>query len=224
MPQQRNTRQDPSMARDEMTPAARETALGIMGRLMEHPITRPLHSRFSVDRLDFRTPDSPGLSTVTQRLSDQTYKSVYEWITDVEAVVHNFELASHEGFAEFAIAREVRRLFLKERATMRFLTTASWSGRLVHLKQRLLQLNNAAPPKIRSQAPLPAFPRPRPIQHSMATGHQIQCLRTACEWLEPTDDVRGLLRYGQGLNSRELAEATDYVKGRLVKRGLGYPE
>jgi hypothetical protein len=219
-----------------MTEEARKEAMNAMNRLMSHPITNPIHSTFSIDLPSFRSSECLGLTAIRERLETNYYRTVYDWITDIESLIYHFEQASGNRFAEMGVAREIRRLFSRERAKMRLFTLASWNGRVLVLKERFARLTCEAPAKIKAHA-MVTDPTPHStFPPSVVNAHQVQCARNACEWLDGEDDVNGLTNVasmtqpdlfrngGKPLTPGAFSAIGELVKGRLAKRGIRYAE
>jgi hypothetical protein len=114
-------------------------ALRVMNRVMEHPVTHPLHPYIG------GPSGTPGLNVIRRRVKDQYYRGTYPWMTAVETAIHAFESASGDSEHQMAIAAETRRLFARERARGRIPTVATWTRAVAVLDNRLKEMMAGAP-------------------------------------------------------------------------------
>jgi hypothetical protein len=178
------------MSASAMSPQLRENAAAVMDHLIQHPISRALHCPQSNSLAEAL----PTLETIRDRLSAGHYRSAHEWITDTESVIWGFEQAHNAALAA-AIAREVRRLFDKERRLMATPTSADRALSLGALKQRLLRLNGRRPALLRAMRSHPEDRRPkRRFAVRGVSEHAIQAIQNDCQLLVRDEEILAVKR------------------------------
>jgi hypothetical protein len=211
-------------------------AAAVITRLMEHPITIPIHSLSISDGPDRPTSQSLGLKAIRDRIIAHYYETVFDWIKEVETLIHRFEQSGDNGFPQMAIAREIRRIFGRERTKMRTFTVSSWNGTVLSMRERLVRMSSECPPKVKLRE-VNAGPKPQSVfVSSVVSPHEIQCARNAAEWMNTENDIRGLIsamgpaptgwrhQAPPPLTAEGFSGAVGYLKETLARRGVPYPE
>ncbi|OHT15854.1 Bromodomain containing protein [Tritrichomonas foetus] len=220
-----------------------EQAIKAMEKLIKRPISSLFHEPLKgVNVEQSGITNRIGLKTILNRLKEGFYHDTYLWLCDVETVFHNVELYYSDVSFEACMAREMRKLFNKERRFLMQYSSSLWTTNMHALRVKLVKYIHAAPSKLKSQIPQIAFaelPKPRQLKF---TSHDIQCFQLASEMIENDTENEGLVRVINqsqpdafqnvtpvSLNIGQLSDATlkslkEYMSECLRKRNLSYPE
>jgi hypothetical protein len=221
----------------------RRRALDVMDRIMSHPSTIPFHS---VSPPDSNSPDPPAdLQTIHSRLQQNKYSKLQTWLSDVEECWTGAERRAALNPSEYAQRQVVlavanRRIFEKEKRAIDILSAHNWGTELVRLRGRLTDLMFDPPPKIKTFAsPFTKgrIPKPTAPPISERELHQFVAAAGMLDQEEESDEMLRIISELQPdlqsdelsfdvskFSPRTLAALRAYVKARLQKRGLKYPE
>lgn len=226
----------------KFTPNLLKKAIKAMDNLSNHPISRHFEEPLTESSENYTVKNHIGLKIIRERLNSNFYTDTYEWLCDVETVFHNTELVYTETSLEATLAREMRKIFNKERRFLMQYSCSLWTTNMHALRVKLVKYIHTAPNKLKSQIPKFAFVElPKPRQLSF-TSHDIQSFQIASEMLETGEERKGLtkiinesqpdafqnvyqvsLNIGQ-LNDKTLRSLRDYITTCLAKRNIQYPE
>lgn len=226
----------------KFTPELLQQAKKAMQNLKIHPISQQFEDPLTEINEDVVIKNPIGLKTIRERLETNYYTDTYPWLCDVETVFHNFELNFTETSLEATLAREMRKIFNKERRFLMKYSYSLWTTNMHALRVRLVKCVHLAPNKLRTHIPTFAFvelPKPRQLSFS---SHEIQAFQLASEMIESEEEKKGLydiiiesqpdafqnmtkLSLNIGLLSdKTLRLLRDYMITCLAKRNISYPE
>ena len=220
----------------------RAKAIKAMERLIKHPISKMFQEPLKVDNDSLFELKPIGLNIILKNLTSDYYQDTYDWLCDVETVFHNVEVYHTDVSFEACIAREMRKIFNKERRFLMQYSSSLWTSNMHALRVKLVKYIHTAPTKLKSQIPSIAFvelPKPRNLKFNF---HDIQCFQLAIEMIDSPEEKEGLVRVINesqpdafqnvtpvSLNIGQLTDATleslkKYISECLKKRNISYPE
>jgi hypothetical protein len=223
-----------------MSPQLVAEAILVMDRVIKHPIASlfvnsPLSDDF-VPGIQRRILD---FVLIQDRLRDSHYKTVYAWLTDVEAVIHGVELSAPQFSFEALMAHEVRQLFNKERLIICTHSLHCWIASVPKLGQTMTSLTAHLPPRLKRTLRTNAKVERPNLGQIDPPSHQIQAMLNALSILTTPDDRKligniirtsaqhTMVRPGFALavfSEEMLKHLQQQITCLLSKRGISYIE
>ena len=225
----------------------RQKAINIMDNLMKHPSSAFFSDEIipgvdtEADYLDY-VKNPQDLKTIKKRLENKEYKTLAEWMTDVETVWNNAEIYNGSDSYFSVLSKEMRYQFEKERRVFCSTNVSSWTSEIYRLRVKMEDLIQHSPRNVYQKIPgafLMNLPNEKIIKISE---HEIQCLKIALETLSgktTSKEIMRIIREKQpkveplisqptldfGVLEKPTIEAIkEYVKQALEDKGLKYPE
>lgn len=208
------------------TPALRQQAIGVMNRILEHPISFFFREPIQPDPTEnYIVLNAIGFNTILKKLNDSEYRDISSWISDVEDTLHNVEQYYSESSYEAICAREIRRQFNKERMKMQATSRSIWALALQRQKMKLSQHGQTAPQKLKTLFPLIAYAEVHAPRTLSYTNHEVQVFMNGMEELTTEDEYKGLttiVSKAKKMNDDVLEKARVYVKRCVEKKGKSF--
>lgn len=226
----------------KFTPELLQQAKKAMENLSIHPISQQFEDPITDINENVVLKNPISLKIIRDRLKSNYYTDTYQWLCDVETVFHNFEINYTETSLEATLAREMRKIFNKERRFLMKYSYSLWTTNMHALRVKLVKCVHLAPSKLKTHIPLFTFvelPKPRQLSFS---SHDIQSFQLASEMLVSEEEKKGLydiinesqpdafqnvnnlsLNIGH-LTDQTLRSLRDYIATCLAKRNISYLE
>lgn len=230
-----------------MTEKLRREAINAMTEIMSHPISTlfrdPVVPGDVAPPQYFEIISNPqDLSTIKTQLIDKKYTSVQKWLDDVEAVWANAE-QYHGKDTPFAIAAaENRRLWGKIKKNIENSAIGKWCGDVYEYRTQITDIMTQPPSKVKQFTSSLGTARSMKQAQPTLSEKEIHNFILASSQLTTDDDYREMINIitemqpeletgsqeldvdVSKLNINTINRLKEYIKSKLEKFGLKYPE
>ena len=229
-----------------MNDEIKKAAIEVMETLITHPIcndfVEPIKESDNMPDYFEMIKNPMDLSKIKKRLSENHYKSVQQWLDDVELVWSNSDKYFSQDPTMLNITQECRRLFNKHKRTVGALSMGTWCGEVYRLRSRLYDLMGQPPAKVKQYASslgaahtmkqnMPRFTE-REFQNFIAASEMLTGEEDQKEMLKILDEMQPEIDPGSAeihidltkLSLPTLYALRDYMRSTLEKKGSKYPE
>ena len=186
-----------------------QEAIKSTNALLEHPIS-------NVTKTNYDYPLT--FDIVLQKLKSHSYKYVYLWEFDIETVIWLFEKDHLENTFVRHAAKELRKIFNKERKFLAVYSYFIWLRYFDYFRNKLKEIvYRTTDPKRNSLNEINSYKN---------VEHEAQILIIGLEALETDEEKNGLLKLledpknQQSLSKDAFETAKTYIRTCLSKKGL----
>lgn len=218
-------------------------AIKIMDNLMKHPIAEFFRKSIDIEDDNYYNivKNPQNLDGIKERLSKGYYFDITYWYNDMETVWANTENYYGQDSYQASAAREMRKLFEKEREVFIYRSPSIWAKVCQNLHVKLNKYYEYTPYQLRVQlSPEILSQRPQVYQLDL-TPHELESILLAIEMLpnEEIPCIKNIILENEPsikgnfenfstnlpkLSTKTLKTLKKYLKTSLKQKGLEFPE